>query len=384
MSLQQAILQAHIMIIDDQRMSVLMLQSLLKQNGFNNVQAFTDPREGLAHYADAQVDLVLLDIDMPHMDGFQVMEALKGMERGSYIPVLVLTGLQDERTRNRALESGAKDFLTKPFNPVETVLRVRNMLEVRLLHSDIQRQNEILAKERAFVEEIINRMREVSDFETRNIRYLIEPVSTSCGDILLSARPPGGGQHVFLGDFTGHGLCASLGGPIVNDIFYLMTAKGFSMDEILGEMNRKLNAKLPVGMFLAGAFMAVAPDGTVTVWNGGLPELVLFDGDGTIDQRFGSDNLPLGIVGEKAFRVRASTVQPAAGSRLVAFSDGSVETCDVAGEMFGQERMENVLRDIYAGDGDLDRLLAALEDYSGSGRREDDLTLVELALPLTR
>lgn len=121
-----------ILICDDSITNTLILQELLESEGFSNVVAHTDPRKVMPTLYEKNFDLILLDIEMPHLSGFQVMELIQKSDIAKQlIPILVLTGCQGSEVRNRALESGAQDFVNKPFDQVEVMLRVKNLLKVR-------------------------------------------------------------------------------------------------------------------------------------------------------------------------------------------------------------------------------------------------------------
>lgn len=128
------ILSARILIVDDDADAVRTLEQALTGAGYAAVTTTTDPRSVGELHRDHDYDLILLDMQMPGMDGFQVMESLKEHERDGYLPVLALTGEPGHRTQ--ALRYGAKDFLRKPFDVEELLLRVRNMVEVRLLYKE--------------------------------------------------------------------------------------------------------------------------------------------------------------------------------------------------------------------------------------------------------
>jgi len=128
------ILAARILLVDDEAESLRMLEQVLTRAGYTSVTATTDPRSVRDLHRVNDYDLVVLDLMMPGMDGFQVMEGLKEFERDGYLPVLALTGEPGHRAQ--ALHSGAKDFVHKPFDVDELLLRVRNMLEVRLLYKE--------------------------------------------------------------------------------------------------------------------------------------------------------------------------------------------------------------------------------------------------------
>ena len=138
--------QAKILIVDDRQANVELLEMMLDLAGYENVISTTDPRGVESLYREHRFDLILLDIRMPYMDGFQVMERLLDLLDGDYLPVLVLTAEKDTETRLRAIELGAKDFVTKPFDPREVLNRIRNMLEVRMLHNQITEQNKVLER----------------------------------------------------------------------------------------------------------------------------------------------------------------------------------------------------------------------------------------------
>src|SRR5450830_1023819 len=133
------ILNASILIVDDQESNVSLLEKLLSEPGYARVASTMNPNEVCALHRKNRYDLILLDLQMPGMDGFQVMEGLKTNDADAYLPVLVLTAQPGHKLR--ALQAGAKDFLSKPFDLVEVKTRIHNMLEVRLLHKKLEHHN---------------------------------------------------------------------------------------------------------------------------------------------------------------------------------------------------------------------------------------------------
>src|SRR5580692_1945925 len=126
------ILNARILVVDDKEANVRLIEGMLRVAGYTCVQSTTEPKEVCALHRENHYSLILLDLQMPLMDGFEVMEGLKEIEAGGYLPVLVITAQPDHKLR--ALEAGAKDFVSKPFDMAELRARVHNILEVRLLH----------------------------------------------------------------------------------------------------------------------------------------------------------------------------------------------------------------------------------------------------------
>ncbi len=130
------ILQGKILIVDDIRANVVLLEGMLRGAGYVSVVSTTSSPTVSELQRKNRFDLILLDLNMPGMDGFQVMEELKKIETGGYLPVLVITAQPDHKLR--ALKAGARDFITKPFDLTELLIRVHNMLEMRLLHAEMK------------------------------------------------------------------------------------------------------------------------------------------------------------------------------------------------------------------------------------------------------
>jgi PAS domain S-box-containing protein len=136
------ILNASILIVDDQESNVSLLEQLLREAGYACVASTMNSQEVCALHRKNRYDLILLDLQMPGMDGFQVMEALKTNDADGYLPVIVLTAQPGHKLR--ALQAGAKDFISKPFDLVEVKTRIHNMLEVRLLYKKLESYNKML------------------------------------------------------------------------------------------------------------------------------------------------------------------------------------------------------------------------------------------------
>jgi DNA-binding response OmpR family regulator len=134
-----------ILVVDDQGPSVRLLERLLERAGYANVIGTTDSRQAVPLYSEFAPDLVILDLMMPHMDGFEVMQELGNeVPDGAYLPILVLTADATADSRQRALSMGARDFLTKPFDHAEALLRIRNLLETRFMYLRLQAENAAL------------------------------------------------------------------------------------------------------------------------------------------------------------------------------------------------------------------------------------------------
>ena len=134
------ILNAGILIVDDQEDNVSLLEDMLRDAGYVSIDSTRDPRQVCELYRKNRYALILLDLEMPGMDGFQVLEGIKAVETDGYLPVLVITAQPDHMLR--ALKAGARDFISRPFDLAEALVRVHNLLEVRLLHLEAKRRTE--------------------------------------------------------------------------------------------------------------------------------------------------------------------------------------------------------------------------------------------------
>ena len=174
------ILKANLLIVDDQAANVLLLQKILRSEGYTSITSTQNPHEVYQLHKENNYDLILLDLQMPSMDGFQVMENLKDMEPSGYLPVLVITAQPEEKLR--ALKSGARDFISKPFNLAEVLVRVQNLLQVRLLNLQTKKLFEQVVAEQKVSERLLNnvlpavivkRLRDQPEFKADNFSKVI-------------------------------------------------------------------------------------------------------------------------------------------------------------------------------------------------------------------
>lgn len=171
------ILRGKILIVDDQAANVALLDQMLRNAGYVAVSSTTDSEKVCELHLVNRYDLILLDLQMPGMDGFQVMENLKEVETDSYLPVLVITAQPNHKLR--ALSAGAKDFVSKPFDVAEVLIRVRNMLEVRLLHMEARKLYERVLEEKRVSERLFRSMLPPSIADRLNEHVEVAPNGTS-------------------------------------------------------------------------------------------------------------------------------------------------------------------------------------------------------------
>lgn len=162
----EMLVRMKILIIDDEPANVALLQEILIESGYTRIEAVADSKEALAAVNKFEPDLVLLDLMMPPPDGFAILDSLRSEREEIFLPVVVLTADTNEETKRRALEAGATDFLCKPFDHAEVVLRIRNLLETRRVH--LLLDNQRAALEEAFREQIAEMHAIVARLQQRN------------------------------------------------------------------------------------------------------------------------------------------------------------------------------------------------------------------------
>lgn len=183
--------RSKLLVVDDDPLNIDVLEEILTSEGYEQVTTTTSPHEAVSLFQDTDFDLVLLDILMPEMDGFEVMEQFNLGEKTDKAPILVLSALSDHSTRVKALALGAKDFLTKPFNNDEVLVRIRNLLQVKIAQEQLLQHNAILDRSvrertRELQEtqlEIVNRLGMAAEYRDNETGLHIIRMSQFCYQI---------------------------------------------------------------------------------------------------------------------------------------------------------------------------------------------------------
>ncbi len=374
-----------VLVVDDEPISRRVISSILEKDGHVVFKA-ENGQEGVAVFERQRPDIVIMDIMMPVMDGYEATRIIKKQSGESFVPVICLTGLEDEVSLAKCVAAGADDFLSKPVNRVILNAKIDAMMRIRRLYKTVTEQNEQLAdqfarleQEQEMAQKVFATMINRGCLDAPNLKYLISPLALFNGDVLFAARKPSGGMHVMLGDFTGHGLPAAIGAIPVSDIFYSMTENGHNIGEIVLEMNTKLHTMLPVNQFLAGCLLELDNvRGSLTVWSGAIPDVLVLKKEGGIKYRLKSKNLPLGVVGNNTFESIVEVNDIDMGERIYVYSDGLIEARRPDGEMFGQERLDTYFLRNQAPDGLFEEIKKSFADFCAGEAQEDDITIVEI------
>jgi serine phosphatase RsbU (regulator of sigma subunit) len=395
------ILNAKILIVDDKGANVDLLRAMLGGAGYTSVQWTMDPLKVSSLHREHRYDLILLDLLMPVLDGFQVMEGLKEIEADSYLPVLVLTAQPDHKLR--ALKAGAKDFLSKPFELPELLARVHNLLEVRLLHLDTKKQ-------RAVLEEVVRQLdasRELVFLKTSQEKKQREKELTLAQDTQRSLLPKvlprfenfhihafnsatgyvGGDFYDFrqlasrewmgvLADVSGKGVPAALYSSLVLGALSMEFRSRTQPHEVLNRVNELLCEKSLPSQFVTLFLFVLNPDGNGQFVSAGHTPTFIFRSASSEIEELASDAYMLGMFPFHVYKSRKLHLDP--GDILVAYTDGLPNAENPERETFGVERLREVIQqEAPLGSHAVERgLLKAIEDFTRGVPQPDDITFV--------
>ncbi|HEY1205273.1 MAG: SpoIIE family protein phosphatase [Bryobacteraceae bacterium] len=395
------ILNARILVVDDQESNVRLLEGMLRIAGYASVESTTNPNEVCDLHRKNRYSLILLDLQMPGMDGFQVMEGLKAIEEDGYLPVLVLTAQPAHKLR--ALEAGAKDFVSKPFDLAELRARVRNILEVRLLHLKTKSYSKLLEEtvreleasrevirlknleeqkkseqELALAQETQQSLlpRCLPQFENFRIHAFNSPTRYVGGDFYDFLQLSSGEWMGVLADVSGKGMSAALLSSMLLGALSMEFHSRTQPHEVLNRVNQLLCEKSLPFQFATLFLFLLSPDGMGQFISAGHNPAYLFrSATGTIEE-LASDAYFLGMFDFATYQTRDFRLDK--GDILVVYSDGLTDAENQQEEMFGKERLLRVIhQEAPSGSQALERrFLKAIEEFTQGMPQTDDITFV--------
>ncbi len=373
-----------ILIADDNNADRLILKTILLKAQYE-VFAAADGLEAVELFKVSEPDIVLLDALMPNMDGYEAAAEIKKLSGEKMIPIIFLTSLKEASALALCLEVGGDDFLSKPYNKIILEAKLKAFERMKVLHDEVREQrNEIqfftdhMIQEQEVAKRVFDNIAHSGNLAQSNIQHLLSPMSVFNGDLLLCARTPSGNSHIMLGDFTGHGLPAAIGALPVAEIFYGMSVKGFSIADIIMEINTRLSTILPVGVFCCATACDINyRDESITIWSGGLPDSYLLRPGQGLVETIKSKHVPLGVLKSNSFSLETMVLRFNEGDKLYIFSDGILEAESPAGDMYGEQRVLDLINADVNAPELFQTLLTDIHEFCQSDEQNDDLTLIE-------
>jgi serine phosphatase RsbU (regulator of sigma subunit) len=392
---------AKILVVDDQEANVRLLEGMLRVAGYTSVESTMDSSAVCELYRQNRYSLILLDLQMPGMDGFQVMECLKEIEGDDYLPVLVITAQPGHKLR--ALEAGAKDFVGKPFDMAELRARVHNILEVRLLNQKARRYSRALeetVRELETSREVIRLKtleeqkrseaelslaqetqesllpRSLPHFENFNIHAFNSPTRYVGGDFYDFLQLSSGEWAGVLADVSGKGISAALLSSMVLGALNMELRSGTQPPEALNRINRLLREKSLPFQYVTLFLFLVNPDGVGQFISAAHNVAFLFrSATGKIECLI-PDAFALGMFDVADYQSRPLHLDR--GDILVVYSDGLTDAENPQDEMFGEQRLLKIIHESAPlGSRVLEEtLLKAIKTFTQDTPQTDDITLL--------
>ncbi len=377
-----------ILVAEDSAADRLILQSMLERAGHELVLV-EDGEKAVEAFKEFQPDIVFLDVIMPNLNGIEAAKSIKALAGESLVPVIFLSSLADAESLATCLDAGGDDFLSKPYNQTILDAKIRSYARMREMHKTVAAQkdqiashNKHLMQEQTVAKQVFDKIAHAGALHLENIHYYMSALAVFNGDVLLAEVSPRGSLFVILGDFTGHGLPAAIGSMPLASTFYGMVSKGFFMPDILREINQKLYKTLPVGLFCCATCVDIDfRKGRLSVWNGGFPDNILYRSQSHTYESIKSRHLPLGVLSQRDFKMELESFELNEGDHWMMWSDGILESRNQAGDMFGEERILQILQECKTPDTLHTTLFSAVQEHIGDTEKDDDISLVDIRIP---
>ena len=371
-----------LLLVDDDADNIQVVHSILKDKYKMRVAMSGAKALDLAR-VEPVPDLILLDVMMPEMDGYEVCSRLKADQTTREIPVIFLTGKIEVADETRGFEAGAVDYIHKPFSPPIVKARVRTQLMLREAHETVARQLIAINSELEMARQIQLAIlpRETPKIQGLDIAARYIPVSSVAGDfydfILIDEKHVG----ILIADVCGHGLPSALIASMLQTALAAQSPRASDPARVLTGLNQALSGKFQWHFVTAGYLFLDLENSTVNYAGAAHPPLLLWRMKSGSATEVLENGLMLGLLPDSTYS--AITLPLECGDWIVLFTDGIVEARNPSGQEFGVDRLKRFVEENRAlsaerlGDG----LLDALEGWSGQARGEgqaDDITLLAI------
>jgi adenylate cyclase len=396
-----AIHSSRILIVDDKKANVLLLERILLGAGYTSVASTMNPREVCGLHRQNHYDLILLDLQMPGMDGFQVMEGLKEIETDGYLPVLVITAEPGHKLR--ALEAGARDFISKPFELAEVKARAYNLLEVRLLHTEAKNHGNVLEQtvreleasrevirlktleerkkldqELVWAEETQRTLlpRCVPQFENYRVHAFNNPTRYVGGDFYDFLHLESGDWVGVLADVSGKGIPAAILSSMLLGALNTEFRFGTEPQEVLTRVNSLLYEKSLPGKFVTLFLFLLNRQGAGLFIGAGHNPAYLYRSATAVIEELPSGGMILGAF--DAVSYQSCPFRLDTGDILVVYSDGLTEAQNPQKQMFGEERLLQIIQQEAPSGSQAfqQKFLRAIEEFTEGMPQSDDITFL--------
>ena len=372
-----------ILVVDDQAYNRELLASVLEDNGHKVMFGINGEEACEAVEKHPDIDLILMDVVMPVMDGLEATRAIKSKLGEKILPILFVTALDNEDGLTACLEAGGDDFVPKPVSEGVLVSKIAAHQRSKLIYDKLAKANHelkyhrtMMDREHSIVDHIFTQVGKRNRTYCKNFEVYTSPNSLFNGDVVLASPSPSGGAYALVGDFTGHGLAAAMGTLPVSEIFHQNVINQASVSKIASDINQRLEHLLPSNMFFCAAIFEIDYLGqSLTLWMGGMNDLILIEKGEKKLSKVTSLHMPLGILSEEAFDDTPQLVDLKDFGRMYICTDGVIEAENKLQEPFGEERLEKVL--LEKSSNTVSELVDAVNAFAKNETLNDDVSIFE-------
>lgn len=380
-----------ILVVDDEPRNIRVLQILLEAKGYTVITA-ENGQEALDHVKAGPPDLILLDIMMPRMNGFEVCQRIRADEDAKFVPIVMVTALTEAHDRIKAIEVGADDFISKPFDSYEIIARARSLLRVKQYHDALKQANQKLAEHNARLDMELQMAQEVqaslmpqriTNMAGFQIVSHYSPEIAVGGDFFDLWEVGPGKLGVLISDVMGHGVPAAFVTVFIKTIVEEMREQTDDPGQILEVLNSRFDKSISLDLAIfATAFCAVIDQSDQTIrWaNAGHPFPFLIRRGQGVCETVENDSIGegLGILSDSIYHTFHVPFNPSDG--LFLYTDGAHELQNSHGEEFSPERLQDVLVEQNSNPATVlvDSVVKAIDQFSAGIPREDDITIVAI------
>jgi phosphoserine phosphatase RsbU/P len=366
-----------VLIVDDVKANVDILVEALR--GDYKLSVALGGEQAFAAVHRSQPDLVLLDIVMPDVDGYEICRRLRAADATRELPIMFLSSLEDVKHKARGFEVGGNDYLTKPFEILEVKARVRSLLKAKSYADAVKAaaERDLRIAREIQMGLLPTNIRTQTQGTGLDVAAVLEPAHQVGGDLYEVLRLGPDRVLVAVGDVSGKGIPAALFMAVTMTILRSMARQGYAVEELLRRLNDELLEQNPRGMFVTMQLMVFdAAAHTVTCASAGHHAAVRITSGRPPELAFASSGRVLGLLPSEAIGSETVAVRP--GDTFVLFTDGVSEAFDANGDLFGEERLLAHLAAAAGGNACAisTGLLEAVRGHAAGTKQSDDITVV--------
>jgi len=369
---------SRILCIDDSKLNRAIIKKTISNLNIS-VDEAENGLEGLNKFKKNSYDLIIVDIVMPVMDGFEFIKEFKKLSGKQYIPVILMTGLEDLNSKIKGLNIGADDYLLKPVNEKELIARVMSLLRLRFIHAELYKKNYKIEMELEAAQKIqrfiVPENFDYIDYPKIYGRY--QPIDNVGGDFFDSYKISDSKTAFVMADVTGHGIPAALTMTMTKMLFTVNAPKYISTSALLKIINRDISGTIMDNQFITAFYLIHDKNkNTLTFSNAGHTRALLYRSEKKHIVALDAFGLFLGISSDIEYEQKEVSINK--GDRLFLYTDGLTEIRDETGDEFGEKRLAKYIKNNHAIKGEkfCNELLLKITDFDKKNMRNDDMAFM--------